>query len=272
MKKKHFLWGVIALLLVMNSLGCVSGGNKIFPNGTTERFKFKGRNAIIVSPQSVSEGQHWVWRARFWGHEPQMDRAFLELGYHIVYIDVANMFGSPEAVGVWNQFYRFLTEERGFSSHPVLEGMSRGGLIVFNWAVANPTLPAGIYADNPVCDFKSWPAGKGKGTNSYHKESWESCLKAYGLDEKEALAYNKNPTNQIKILTDAKIPLILVCGDSDSVVPFPENGKIIYEEYKKSNAPVKLILKKGADHHPHSLKDPASIVSFLLDPEKEREN
>ena len=41
--------------------------------------------------------------------------------------------------------------------------MSRGGLIIYNWATANPKKVACIYGDAPVCDFKSWPGGKGKG-------------------------------------------------------------------------------------------------------------
>jgi hypothetical protein len=35
--------------------------------------------------------------------------------------------------------------------------MSRGGLIIYNCAVANPEKVAAIYGDAPVMDFKSWP-------------------------------------------------------------------------------------------------------------------
>lgn len=43
----------------------------------------------------------------------------------------------------------------GFNKKVALEGMSRGGLIVYNWAAQNPEKVACIYADAPVMDFKS---------------------------------------------------------------------------------------------------------------------
>ena len=33
-----------------------------------------------------------MWRARFWGHEPQTDIDLLEKGFHIVYCDVADLY------------------------------------------------------------------------------------------------------------------------------------------------------------------------------------
>jgi len=68
-----------------------------------------------------------VWRARFFGHEPQTDLALLEKGFHLVYMDVADLFGSPVAVNHWNAFYNYLTGHHGFNRRAALEGMSRGG-------------------------------------------------------------------------------------------------------------------------------------------------
>ena len=61
---------------------------------TCADFTFKNRNCKIVSPKTVTDGQPWVWRARFWGHEPQTDIALLERGFHIAYMDVAEMYGN----------------------------------------------------------------------------------------------------------------------------------------------------------------------------------
>ena len=33
---------------------------------------------MVVKPYAVASGRPWVWRARFWGHEPQTDLAMLE--------------------------------------------------------------------------------------------------------------------------------------------------------------------------------------------------
>jgi pimeloyl-ACP methyl ester carboxylesterase len=38
----------------------------------------------------------------------------------------------------WEAFYRALTTEYSLSRKPVLLGMSRGGLYVYNWAAKHP--------------------------------------------------------------------------------------------------------------------------------------
>lgn len=109
--------------------------------------------------------------------------------------------------------------------------MSRGGLIIYNWAAANPEKTACIYADAPVCDIKSWPGGKGKGPGD--PASWQKCLQAYGLTENEALAYDKNPIDNLEPLARAMVPLLHVCGDADEVVPLEENTAVLAERYRK---------------------------------------
>ncbi|MBN2652788.1 MAG: hypothetical protein JXR63_10435 [Spirochaetales bacterium] len=226
-------------------------------------FSLEGKKCYVVLPDNPAEGRPWVWRARFWGHEPQFDQLMLDEGYAIAHIDTADMFGSPKAVQIWNKFYNYMVKG-GFSSKVILEGMSRGGLFVFNWAYENPDAVAGIYADNPVCSIASWPAGSGKGSGSTDSAVWRKCLSAYGLTSQQGLEYSGNPVDKAGALAAAGIPLILVCGDSDSVVPFDENGAVMQKAWEQAGADFKLILKKGVDHHPHSLEDPAPIVNFFL--------
>lgn len=169
----------------------------------------------VVVPRYSAEGKPWVWRARFFGHEPQTDIALLEEGFHVAYVDVAGLFGSPRAVQRWNLFYDYLTREHLFSSKPALEGFSRGGLIVYNWAAANPDKVSCSYADAPVCDFKSWPMKWSS------RKTWEECLAAYGFTEAQALAYDGNPIDNLKPLADAGIPLLHVVGMQTSWFPCP---------------------------------------------------
>jgi len=226
-------------------------------------FTLEGRTCRVAVPKRTAPGQPWIWRARFWGHEPQTDLALLGHGFHVAYIDVANLFGSPKAVALWNAFYRYLTTKHGLAKKVVLEGMSRGGLIVFNWAAANPDKVACIYADAPVCDMKSWPAGRGKGRGS--PAAWKACKRAYGFrTDEEAFAYRGNPVDRLEPLAKAKVPLLHVCGDADTVVPFEENTAVVVRRYRAMGGPIQVILKKGCGHHPHSLKDPAPIVAFIL--------
>ncbi|MBL7134691.1 MAG: prolyl oligopeptidase family serine peptidase [Phycisphaerae bacterium] len=229
---------------------------------TRHDFQLDGVGCIVVSPKTVAPGKPWIWRARFFGHEPQADAALLARGFHVAYCNVGGLFGSPQAVARWNKFYAYLTTKHGFSKKPALEGMSRGGLIIYNWAAANPKKVSCIYGDAPVCDFKSWPGGKGKGKGS--RGDWQQCLKVYGFTEAQAMAYKRNPIDNLKPLADAKVPLLNVCGDADPVVPMAENTTVLAERYRKLGGKITVIAKKGVGHHPHSLKDPKLIVDFVL--------
>ncbi len=221
-----------------------------------------GRPCIIVAPRQAAAGLPWIWRARFFGHEPQADLELLECGFHVAYCDVAGLYGSPAAVDFWDQFYAHVTKEYGFAPKAALEGMSRGGLIVYNWAAKNPDKVACIYGDAPVCDFKSWPGGKGKGQGS--PGSWRQCLEAYGMTEEQALELKGNRIDKLQPLTDKKIKQIHVVGEADDVVPVAENTDIVEQRYRALGGSIQVIRKSGIGHHPHSLKDPTPIVQFIL--------
>ncbi len=225
-------------------------------------FEHGGRRCIVVTPRVTADGKPWIWRARFFGHEPQTDIALLNQGYHVAYTDVANLFGSPDAVKIWNGFYDYLTKSHGFHARPALEGMSRGGLIIFNWAKVNPGKVSCIYGDAPVCDFKSWPGGKGTGKGG--GGAWQTCLDAYGLTEAEALVARVNPIDGLQALATARVPILNVVGDADVVVPVAENTAILEKRYAEMNGPIQVIHKAGIGHHPHSLKEPKPIVDFVL--------
>ena len=228
-----------------------------------DRYDFTrdGRSCIVVAPKATAKGTPWIWRARFFGHEPQTDLALLERGFHVVYVDVAGLFGAPEAVAIWDRFHAYLTQEHGFAERAVLEGMSRGGLIVYNWAAKNPEKVCCIYADAPVCDIRSWPGGKGVGTG--HAPSWAQCLEAYGLTESQALSAACNPIDRLEPLARAQVPLLHVVGDADEVVPVAENTAVLEQRYRALGGSIEVIHKDGIGHHPHSLKDPAPIVDFI---------
>ena len=236
------------------------------------RFTFEGRSALIVAPKTVAEGAPWVWRARFFGHEPQADIAMLNLGYHILWIDSAPLMGSPKSVELWQKFYEYAVKEFALYPKAHLEGFSRGGLYTVNWAAQYPNETASIYIDNPVLDFKCWPGGFGKSKRSVG--DWNDVLESYGLTEEEAKTWNGNPTEnpKIKDLAEAKVPILIVCGDSDTVVPFEESEKPFIERYRSFSGPIEVIIKPGCDHHPHSLIDPAPIVDFFVKAQAKAEN
>lgn len=225
-------------------------------------FSFQGHEARIVQPKKVAKGKPWIWRARFWGHEPQTDIALLERGFYLAYCDVAELFGNAESIRIWNDFYASL-QKMGFAKKAVLEGMSRGGVYVYNWAAVNPEKVACVYADNPVLDLKSWPGGKGQGPGS--KESWATFLKDYGYQtDAEATAFKGSPIDQIEAIVKGKYPMLHVCGDIDEVVPMAENSLPFAEKIKLAGGNIQIIHKLEGKHHPHSLPNPQPIVDFIL--------
>ena len=228
---------------------------------TCADFIFNNHACKVVKPKKAAAGLPWIWRARFWGHEPQTDIALLERGFHVVYCDVAELFGNKEAVAAWNTFYAYM-RRCGLSKKVALEGMSRGGVYVYNWAMANPLKVACIYADAPVLDVKSWPGGKGKGPGS--KDDWEIFKKDFGLTEEQALQFHDSPLDHAGKIGTLGFPMLHVVGDADEVVPVEENTNPFEEAIKKAGGSITVIHKAGVKHHPHSLANPTPIVDFIL--------
>ena len=127
-------------------------------------------------------------------------------GFHLAYIDVQNMYGAPIAMRHMDGFYGQLTETFGLATQCVLEGFSRGALFALNWAALNPQFVACLYLDAPVCDFKSWPGGRGKGKGS--EDDWQRLKQVYGFTDDEALAYPFNPVDNLAPIAAAGIPII----------------------------------------------------------------
>lgn len=227
-------------------------------------FVVDGCPAWVVEPKVALPGNPWSWCMEFPDAFTQRCAApaLLEKGFYHAYIKVGNTFGCPTAIKHLNAFYRALTA-KGLAAKPALIGLSRGGLYAYRWASENPDKVAVIYGDAPVCDFKSWPAGKGNGQGS--KEDWAALLSLYGFkDEAEALAYPHNPIDTLAPLAQAKVPLIHVVGDVDDAVPYAENTAIVEERYKKLGGEIVVIHKPTVGHHPHGLDDPTPVVEFIL--------
>jgi len=231
-------------------------------NGYTRHtFQFEGRTCYIVDPKWDATGKPWLWRARFWGYRPEVDLALLAQGYHLVYMDVAEMLGNQEAVGHWNDFYKLLTTTYHLNRKAEMEGMSRGGMYVYAWAEQNPDKVAAIYADAPLCDVKSLLA-----LHNGQPESarWKMAVDAFGFhDVKEALAYRGSPIDNLAPLAKAGVPLLHVVGGADTVVPVEENTRIMEQRYKALGGSIQVIVKPGVGHV-HGLDDPMPIIEFLV--------
>lgn len=226
-------------------------------------FQMGGNAVTMVKPKRAVPGRRWVWRAEFFDAFPALDLEMLARGWWLAYMNVGNTFGCPSAMRRFDAFHAELTATYGFHARPVLEGLSRGGLYVYNWAADNVEKVGLILADNAVCDFRSWPGGKGKGPGN--PGDWMELQRCYGFaSEAEALAWTKNPVDNIAPVVQAGIPLVHLFGDADEVVPWEENTKILAERVEALGGAINLIRKPGCKHHPHGPDDPSGLADWIL--------
>jgi len=258
MYKKQIYLIIIVLFLFTKT----NSAQKSLSDFKSTTFDFQGRYGKVVFPKTPNKERNWIWRARFWNTEPQVDIALLEKGFHLVYIDVSGMYGNAEAVEIWNLFYAFIKKKHNLNNKVVLEGMSRGSLIVYNWASKNTEKVACIYVDAPVCDLKSWPGGLYSGLGSFL--DWYMCLASYNLDEKSILDFKEMPIYNCIDIAKAKIPVLHVCGEIDEHVPMKENSDIVEKKILENGGIIKVIIKNDIGHHPHCLENPKPIVDFIL--------
>lgn len=255
----------LVLLCLITSLAVQAQEKKSEWNGCDRYdFTFKDRQATVVVPKKAAKGNPWIWRPAFFDAFPSVDKALLEKGFHIVYYDVTHLYGSPRAVSLGTEFYKDITNRYGLSPKVTLEGFSRGGLFAFNWAAQNTDKVACIYVDAPVCNVFSWPGRK-------NATLWNDLLKEWNLTDAEMEHFKGNPIDNLAPIAAAGIPIISVCGDSDRVVPYKENMDVVRSRYLAAGGPVEVILKKGCDHHPHSLDNPEPVVDFILRQQPEYE-
>ncbi len=228
-------------------------------------FIMNGRECKVVAPKWTAAGRPWMWRARFWGHEPQTDIALLERGFHLVYFDASELLGNEEAIKDWNSFYDLLTKA-GLDKKAVMEGMSRGGIYVFNWAAVNPDKVAAVYVDNPLLNTSSWALGIIKaGGPKDMLDLVDVFKKDYNLTtENDMKNFKNNPVDKVKQIVKGKYPILILCADDDEIVN-PANNTLLFEkEIKELSGNITVIHKPGFKHHPHSLPNPTPIVDFLL--------
>jgi pimeloyl-ACP methyl ester carboxylesterase len=221
-----------------------------------------GAHCKIVEPKTAAAGNPWIWRARFWDHEPEFDVAMLGKGYHVVYCDVTELWGAPKAVARWDKFYA-LAQKVGLGPKPVLEGMSRGGTYIVNWAKANPTRVTAIYADNPLLDLRAFPSATPEA-----RAMRQQMMDCYGITEGELPTFTGSPIDGLEALAKAKVPIFFVLGAKDDVVPIAKHADVFEARYKALGGPVHRWVKPDDGHHPHGLHPADPLVKAVLDATK----
>ncbi len=212
-----------------------------------EAFLVQDRPAFVLLPPEKERRtpQPWILYAPTLAgypdeHEKWMHEQFLNAGVAVAGIDIGESYGSPPGRKLFTALYEELTKKRGFAGKPCLLGRSRGGLWVTSWASDHPEQVAGIAGIYPVFDLRTYP-GVAK------------AAPAYGLktDELEAKLVENNPIERVSLLAKAKVPVFIIHGDDDKVVPLKENSAELAARYEAAGAKdaVTLVVAKGQGHN-----------------------
>ena len=217
------------------------------------------REYIIVFPEKGTENGKWAIKTEYFGAFPETEIALLNRGYHLASIKTKTRWCLDEDTEAQAALARYLHEKLGLSPKGVPVGMSCGGIQAIYLAAKHPELVSCIYVDAPVINFLSCPAGFGNANDKMLDE----FTQAKGMTLLDLLSYRKHPLDYIPAFVEAKIPVVLVSGDSDTVVPFDENGRLLKEACEVAGVPISTFIKPGGDHHPHGLPDITPIVEFI---------
>ncbi len=212
-----------------------------------ESFFLEGRPAFVLLPpmEKRQNPQPWIMYAPTLpaypdNHEKWMHEKFLKAGVAVAGIDAGEAYGSPNGQKLMSALYTELTTKRGFAKKPCLLGRSRGGLWVSSWAIQHPDKVAGIAGIYPVFDLQTYP-GLNRAAPAYEMKP----------EELKASLEQHNPIAKMEVLAKAKVPVFIIHGDDDKVVPLKQNSQALVETYKaaKSDDVTKLIVVDGQGHN-----------------------
>jgi hypothetical protein len=236
-------------------------------------FKVDQKSCIIVVPKvKPAPGNPWVWRSYFFDHKPYIDSILCARGYYMGYIDLPNLYGCPTAVRGMDSLYKYLTSTYGLSKKPLLIGISRGGLYIYNWARSNIPRVSCLYGDGACMDIIAWPCACYPQGGTPSPSDWATCKQVYGFASDDiAKAYTGNPYQNMRVFAEAKTPLIHVYGTADPAAIPSLNVLRARDSLQKYGGTMTLIAKPGAGHvHGVQAGDGAlpgqadTLLNFLL--------
>ncbi|MBQ9112160.1 MAG: alpha/beta hydrolase [Clostridia bacterium] len=222
-------------------------------------FMFEDRRALVVCPKTPTEDKRWLFKTEYFGAFPAFELAMLERGYYVAHVNNVTRWCLPEDTDVKARFCDFLIARMGLNKRCVPVGMSCGGMQAVYFGAKYPQYVAALYLDAPVLNLLSCPCGVGAATRDLYAE----FVRATGMTVSDLINYRNHPIDHAGELIDAGIPVFLVCGDSDTVVPYVENGKELARIYRERGGVIEEIIKPGCDHHPHGLEDNTPIRLFV---------
>lgn len=224
-------------------------------------FNFEGRKAILVFPEDSNKTDKWLFKTEYWDAFPNFELEMVKKGWHLAFVENKTRWCLDEDLDLKKRFADFLTKEYGLSGKCVPVGMSCGGMFAVKFAAKYPECIAALYIDAPVLNLLSCPADLGVAKGGM----WEEFVNATGVSLSELICYREHPIDKLPILLQNDIPVVMVYGKADTIVPYCENGAILEKYYNEHGGKLLAIGKDGCEHHPHGLEDPQLIIDFILE-------
>ena len=232
-------------------------------------FTVAGKLAFIFEPPAEAEptatSKPWILYAPTLPNCPDeaerwMHERFTEAGVAVAGIDSGESYGSPDGVAATEALHAEMVR-RCYSTRPAVLGRSRGGLWASAWAIAHPEWTAGIGGIYPVYDWRSYPG-------------IEKAAPAYGLTAVQLTdrAAELCPIERINRLAEANVPVCIIHGDEDTVVPLEANSGELNRRYQAAGKGglVQLIVAEGQGHSFwEGFFHCQELVDFLIDRARE---
>ena len=240
--------------VVPPSAGNASAGNVVAvlrrvsePMLNGQFLEVQGHRAFVYLPEENKRQQPQPWV--MYGptlipnypdeHERWLHEQLLDAGIAVAGIDAGEAYGSPQGCQAMDALYAHLVAKQGFTKKLCLLGRSRGGLWMSSWAADHPSLVAAFAGIYPVFDLQSYP-GLAKAAPAYGMTETQLSER---LDE-------LNPISKARGLAGEAIPVFIIHGTDDTVVPLEANSAALRELYVQAghtNA-VRLQVVEGQGH------------------------
>lgn len=220
-------------------------------------FSFEGREATLVFPNEAASFGGWLFKMEYLEAFPTFEVEMLGRGYHLAFIKNKSRWCLDEDLDLKRRFADYLIERYSLARRTIPVGMSCGGLIGARFCARYPEYVSVLYLDAPVLNLLSCPGGLGGGRSFMEEFTAHTSMTLADL-----IVYPEHPINKIPLLLQRKIPIVLVYGDSDEVVPYSENGAILERAYLSAGGEILTVRKRGCGHHPHGAEDYTLIAAF----------
>ena len=248
------------LFILLSCLTLSLTAQEVLPK-TAEVSEIDGHKAFLYAAPKPAAGKPWLWYAPTLGGVSLFGRkmyfeACMKAGISIAGYDLGEVRGSPASTAKFTLFYEEMVK-RGYSRKPILLGQSRGGMMTLAWAFRHPEKVRAWVGIYPVCNLASWPL----------KNSKAQTLADFAMPEVELVAKLSefNPVDNLKGLLENKVPMFVVHGDSDVVVPYEVNTGLLKERYTAGGGEISVKVIPGEGHKVGpSFFECQELVDFVL--------